>query len=85
MEVGITHGALNVVGTKIGEARRAEEGNVVPHGAILAVIGSGSFGFCDEGVTEFISPVGSPVGDNGGVSQIRLAVVVDKLGNAKLA
>ena len=85
MNIGKAHGVLYVVGAKICNACGAEEGSVVPHGAILAIIASGGFGFCDEGVAEFIRPVRSPVGNNGGVSQIRLGVVVNKLGDAKLA
>ena len=85
MEVGEAHGGLNDVGVKIGDACRAEEWEVVPDGTLLTA-GPTRFGLADEGVAQFIGPVGSPIGDDVGIStHVGLGVVVHDLGGADFA
>ena len=85
MGIGEAHGGLDDVGVEIGDACRAEEWKVVPDGTLLTA-GTTRFGLADEGVADFIGPIGSPVGDDVRVSpNIRLRIVVDDLGKAGFA
>ncbi len=85
MQIGKSHGGLDDVGVEVGDACRTEEGKVVPDGTLLSRCAT-CFNLADEGIADFISPVGSPVGDDMGIAtDVCLRVVVDDLGSADFA